>query len=67
MNSTPPQVAISTRPLPPCSSRLRTSSSACMFQAQSNSPVCSTARAADTTSPPPFTSTVSKNGRFGTW
>ena len=38
MNSTPPQVAISTRPLPPCSRRFRTSSSACMFQAQSYSP-----------------------------
>ena len=36
------------------------SSSTCMFQPKSYSPVWSTARAADTASPPPFISIVSK-------
>src|SRR5712692_9439991 len=45
---------------------LITSHSICMLQAQSNSPVCSTARAADVASPPPLRSTWSKKGRFGT-
>ena len=58
---------MSTRPLPPCSSRFRMSSSTCTFQAKSYSPVCKTARAAETASPPPFISTLSKNGRFATW
>ncbi len=31
----------------------------------SYSPVCSTARAAEVASPPPFISTASKYGRFG--
>ena len=62
-----PAAAMSTLPLPPCSMRLRISSSTCMFQAKSYSPVWMTARAAETASPPPFISIVSKNGRFGTW
>ena len=56
----PPVVKISTRPLPFCSSRWRISSSTCMFQPNSYSPVWSTARAAETASPPPFISIVSK-------
>ena len=51
----PPGV-IRTVPLPPFSSRCRISSSTCMFQAKSYSPVWMTARAADTASPPPFIS-----------
>ena len=62
-----PAGRITTWPLPLASSRLRISSSTCMFQAKSYSPVCSTARAADTASPPPFISMVSKYGRFGMW
>ena len=61
----PPPVAISTRPLPPCSRRFRISSLTCRFHAQSNSPVWSTARAAEAASPPPFISIVSKNGPVG--
>jgi hypothetical protein len=64
MCSTWPPQAMSTRPLPPCSIRRSTSSSTCMFQAKSYSPVWITARAADTASPPPFISTRSKNGQF---
>ena len=55
-----PAGRITTWPLPLASSRLRISSSTCMFQAKSYSPVCSTARAAETASPPPFISMVSK-------
>ena len=58
----PPQ-AMSSRPLPPCSIRLSTSSSTCMFQAKSYSPVWITARAAPTASPPPFISSRSKKGQ----
>ena len=43
----PPGVT-ETLPLPPFSRRVRISSSTCRFQAKSNSPVCSTARAAET-------------------
>src|SRR6266446_9267945 len=52
MCSMPPPLEKITRPLPPFSRRCRISSSTCMFQPKSNSPVCSTARAADTASPP---------------
>src|SRR3546814_6943391 len=38
-----------------------------MFQAKSYSPVCSTARAADTASPPPFISMASKYGLLASW
>ena len=62
-----PDTAKSTRPLPPCSIRFRMSSSTWRFQAKSYSPVWSTARAAEAASPPPFISTRSKNGQFGTW
>ena len=51
--------------LPPCSSSARICGSTCRFQAKSYSPVCSTARAADAASPPPFRLTVSKYGLFG--
>ena len=49
-----------TLPLPPFSRRARISSSTCMFQPKSYSPDCSTARAAETASPPPFISMASK-------
>ena len=62
----PPGVT-ETLPLPPFSRRERISSSTCRFQAKSNSPVCSTARAAETASPPPFISTESKNGLLAWW
>ena len=54
------------RPLPTCSRRRRISSSTCSPKARSYSPVCNTARAVDTASPPPFSSTASKNGRLTT-
>ena len=38
-----------------------------MFQAKSYSPVCSTARAAETASPPPLTKMLSKCGRLSRW
>ena len=62
-----PDAVKSTRPFPPCSIRFRMSSSTWRFQAKSYSPVWSTARAAEVASPPPFTSTRSKNGQLGTW
>ncbi len=62
-----PPGEISTLPLPPFSSRNRISSSTCMFQAKSYSPVCSTARAAEMASPPPFISKLSKYGRLAMW
>ena len=52
---------------PPFSRRNRISFSTCRFQAKSYSPVCSTERAAETASPPPFISMVSKSGRLGSW
>ena len=55
------------RPVPLASMRRTMSSSTWMFQAKSYSPVCSTARAAEAASPPPFISKVSKNGRLGMW
>ena len=61
-----PAGTMSALPLPPCSMRIRISSSTCMFQAKSYSPVWITARAAETASPPPFISIVSKKGRFAT-
>ena len=62
-----PATAMSTFPLPPCSIRRRMSSSTCMFQAKSNSPVWMTARAAEAASPPPFISIWSKYGRLAAW
>ena len=61
-----PPVERSTRPLPAPSSRLRMSCSTTRVQARSYSPVCSTARAALTESPPPLISSASKWGWFAT-
>ena len=55
-----PLAKMLTWPLPLSSRRFSNSSSTCMFQAKSYSPVCKTARAADTASPPPFISIASK-------
>ena len=59
--------AMSIRPLPPCSIRRSTSSSTWRFQAKSYSPVWITARAAEAASPPPLSSSRSKNGQLASW
>src|SRR5260370_1105791 len=64
MCSMPPPLVMATRPLPPFSRRNRISSSTCRFQAKSYSPVCNTERAAETASPPPLLSMLSKWGRI---